>query len=178
MSAKKFFEIVRGFSVAIQSNFPADEPAEKFLKPGVGPAELVINKEKGQIFHPAVLEELKFSGGRVAEIHFAVVTNGKEKWKKLVFFSKCRAAAARFGETEPFGFDKTRPGPDYKGHDYLLLALPGITGRFESVYFKVQPKGGRPIYIQISIEKDNGDFVIVKARMVTSRHCPPHLFFK
>lgn len=175
MKSNRFVEITKDFFIGLQSNFEIGESVEKFLKIGVDSAELFINEKKGQVFHLAE----SVGDGKEKEIIFSIVTNGGEKWKKLVFFSKARAAAARFGETEPFGFDETRPGPGYRGHGYILLALPGITGKFEPVYFKVQSKRSHPIFFQVSVDASGEEeIIIVRARVVSSHHCPHHLYFK
>lgn len=174
----RFYRLMDNFFVALQSNFPPEESVEKFLKSGIEPA--VINQEKGQIFHPADMIE---SSGGMVEIHFAVVTNGDEKWKKLVFFSKVRAIAARFGEVKAFGFEGIQPGPDYKGRDYLLLAFPSISGGFATVYFLTRPRGGHPTYLLVDAEESldagklNGRIIIVRARVVSRNMCPWHLHF-
>lgn len=167
---KKFYELVNEFSVGLQSNIPQGEEAEGYLKEGVGKNDIFFNPERGQIFHPA---DAKFNGDDM-EITFRVVTNSREKFKKLVFFSKVRAVAARFGESEPFGFDALQPGPNYRGCGYLLLAFPGITGGFAPTYFKITPRGKKPFYLAVEADGDENK-IVVRAKTVMCRDCPHHL---
>ncbi|MBU2633172.1 hypothetical protein KJ751_01545 [Patescibacteria group bacterium] len=172
----RFYKLEKDFYVALQSNFPPEEPAGKFLR--AYPAPAAISQEKGQIFHQAEVVEEK-NGSRVS---FSIATNGLEKWKNLVFFSKTYTAAARWGELKSFGFEKTDPrSPEYRGYDYLPLAFPGITGDFSTVYFKIVPKGkgssllsSYPFLLAVDTHIEDGHVVVV-ARRVGQGQVPRHL---
>jgi len=168
----RFFSLVPGLGIALQSNFPPEEPVGIFLKKAIPP--LAINQEKGQIFHPAVVQPID---EKQILVFFSLVTNSKENFRKLVFFSKHRAIAARFGEVEPFGFDKTRPGPQYTGRDYLSLRFPGPTGKFATVYFKIQPRNATPFYLGVDVSEEGGQ-IAVRARRIHPNACPRHLYFR
>ncbi|MFH1978804.1 MAG: hypothetical protein ABII97_00205, partial [Patescibacteria group bacterium] len=147
---QKFFSLGYGLAVALQSNIPMGEPAGRFLRAFPPPAG--FNQGKGQIFHPAEKE----TKGPVSKVVFKIATNGEEgrdgvPARQLVFRAKQWTVAGRFGETSPFGFDKTNPTkPEtYKGVDHLLLAFPGITGVFTPLYLKVRTREMETIYLMV-----------------------------
>jgi len=171
---QKFFSLGEGtgLSVALQSNIASNEDPIVYLKEGVDESQVLTNIEKGQIFHPGTILP-------TSEIMFAVITNGREEKKKLVFRAKHWTSAARFGEIEPFGFEKTNPRTsDYKGSDYVVLAFPGITGDFSQVFFKIRPRKKKPIFLKIKaweISDINEKGVVVRSRRVISHEIPSHL---
>lgn len=157
----RFYSLVaglKGFGVAFQSNVPEGEPMEKYLTNLTD--SVIINEEKRQIFHPADIQQ----NGRFAKVIFHPATNGLEH-RKLVFFSQHLATCGRFGEVQPFGFEKCQPGPSYRGFDYVGLAYPGITGRFTSLYIKVEPRKKLPLMIKVSVEEKNNNIVVTAEKV-------------
>jgi hypothetical protein len=165
------FRDLKGFGVALQSTIPKGEAVEKYLTRPIG--EVLVNAEKGQIFHPAAERNKSFS---MAKIIFSPVTSKVEgEYRKFVFFSQHWAVCGRFGESEPFGFEKCRPNSvNYRGYDYLSLAFPGITGIFTSLYVKIRPRDTTPLYAKISAEEKEGQ-IIVTAEKVFFNQIPPCL---
>ena len=171
----RFYNLGYGLSVALQSNVTQGADLTDYLKKGFGLEDVVYNKGKGQIFHRA--EEIERSNSDPSrKIIFSVATNGKESKRKLVFFSKTYSIAARFGEEKPFGFDRTRPGPNYRGRDYLLLDFPGITGIFSPVFVKIKPRGKKTfLHVKIRAEKNENGRIAITASPAGS--VPRHLYF-
>lgn len=154
------FRGLKGFGVALQSTIPKGEQIEKYLEQS---EKALVNAEKGQIFHPAAEGNKSFS---TAKIVFTPVTNKAEgEFRKLVFFSQHWAACGRFGEDKPFGFEKCRPGPGYRGYDYLSLAFPGITGVFTSLYVRIRPRDGVQFFVKISAEEKRGKIIVTAEKV-------------
>lgn len=184
---QRFYSLGKGtgLAVALQSNIPEGEEPDGYLKEGADRSRIIVNRKKGQIFHPAVFwgedEE-----GFLYEVWFPLVTNGQERFSWLVFRAKQWTRAGRFGETEAFGFDATNPRePGYKGIDYILLAFPGITGQFTETFFRVHQRGTNfPCYIKVSArsaqflgsgKEESEDAVVVSMQKVSARQAPDHL---
>jgi hypothetical protein len=157
------FRNFKGFRVAFQSVIPKGEQVEKYLTQLN--EKVIINAERGQIFHPAEEEGIK--GNHLsAKLVFTTVTNnaGGER-RMLVFFSQHQATCGRFGEDKPFGFEKCQPGQNYKGFGYLSLAFPGITGRFTSLYAKINPRDAAPLFVKISAEEKEGKIIVTAEKV-------------
>lgn len=120
-----------------------------------------------------------FLGQALRKVSFIrhIVKNDDLLWWKLCFYKRSQNKhshasmwCGRMGEDKVFGFNAEDKNPQY-----LPLAYPGKTGKFEPLFIKVMEYGRHaPYYLKVEAH-DEGDAVVVETLVVSVMDVPQFL---